>query len=85
MRTIRGLLEGITSWDHDTLKAAYEKLSEESGVALGQFVHPTRLACTGKSVGPGLFELLELLGKDVCMKRMDKAIRFIETTEEKAS
>ena len=83
MRTIRALLEGVAPWDHDTLKAAYEKLSETSGEGLGQFVHPTRLACTGKSVGPGLFELLELLGKDVCLERVDKAIQFIETVEEK--
>jgi len=82
MRTIRETLEGITSWDHDTLKAAYEKLSEEAGVGLGQFVHPTRLACTGKSVGPGLFELVELLGKDECLKRLDKALEYIESMGE---
>ena len=85
MRTIRSILQDIVSWDHDTIKAAYEKLSEEAGVGLGQFVHPTRLACTGKSIGPGLFELLELLGKDACLARIDKAIQFIEGMEEATS
>ncbi|MGI6460969.1 MAG: glutamate--tRNA ligase [Candidatus Hydrogenedentales bacterium] len=85
MRTIRGALDGAVPWEHDTIKAAYEKLCESTGEGLGQFVHPTRLACTGKSVGPGLFELLELLGKDLSIERIDKAIHFIETMEEETS
>ncbi|NUM56109.1 MAG: glutamate--tRNA ligase [Candidatus Hydrogenedentes bacterium] len=77
METIVAALDGVSSWDHDTLKAAFEKLAADSGQGLGHYVHPTRLALTGKSVGPGLFELTELLGKEESLRRMRAAIEFI--------
>jgi glutamyl/glutaminyl-tRNA synthetase len=40
-------------------------------------VHPLRLALTGKSVGPGLFELAELLGRETSLKRVDAALEFV--------
>ena len=70
-------LSNVDSWEHDTLKAQFEKLVAESGQGLGHYVHPTRLALTGKSVGPGLFELAELLGKDESLKRLRAAVEFI--------
>jgi glutamyl-tRNA synthetase len=37
-------------------------------------VHPTRLACTGNASGPSLYHLLEILGKERVLKRIDKAL-----------
>ena len=56
-------------------------LAEQSDVGLGQLVHPTRLALTGKSVGPGLFELTELMGRDECRERIAKAIEYVGTLD----
>ncbi|MCC6490402.1 MAG: glutamate--tRNA ligase [Candidatus Hydrogenedentes bacterium] len=77
MEKIVEVFKGIDPWNHDTIKGAFDALVEKTGVALGQFVHPTRLALTGKSVGPGLFELTELLGKDTALARMQRAIEFV--------
>jgi nondiscriminating glutamyl-tRNA synthetase len=44
------------------------------GVKAGVLVHPTRLACTGKTAGPSLYHLLEVLGKDRVLQRLDKAL-----------
>ncbi|MDZ4861571.1 MAG: glutamate--tRNA ligase [Candidatus Hydrogenedentes bacterium] len=74
---IRAVLSEIELWNVETLKSAFELLTAESGGALGQFVHSTRLALTGKSVGPGLFELTELLDKDESLNRLDAAIAFV--------
>jgi len=82
MQQILETLESVDPWDHDTLKAAYEALAERTGTGLGQFVHPTRLALTGKSVGPGVFELTALLGKETVLRRMRKAIEYIRQLEE---
>ncbi len=82
MQLIEEALTGIEAWSHDPLKTAYERLAEQAGVGLGQFIHPTRLALTGKSVGPGLFELAELLGKDACLARIQRAKDFIRTLGE---
>jgi len=85
MLAIQATLESVTDWTHDSLKAAYEALVEKTGAGLGSFVHPTRLALTGKSVGPGLFELTELLGKEACMARVNRAIEFIKAMPEAQS
>ncbi|MBX3178438.1 MAG: glutamate--tRNA ligase [Candidatus Hydrogenedentes bacterium] len=72
-------MEGVTGWDREALKAAYHDLAEASGAGLGKLVHPTRLALTGKSIGPGLFELAELLGREACIARLRQARAYIET------
>ncbi len=79
MEACRAVLAELEPWTHDALKQAYEELAADAGRGLGQFVHPTRLALTGKSVGPGLFELALLLGKETCVQRMDRAIEFVKT------
>ncbi|HPO16610.1 MAG TPA: glutamate--tRNA ligase [Candidatus Hydrogenedentes bacterium] len=80
MRAIQTAMQNVAAdqWNHDGIKAAFEALMSQSGEGLGKFVHPTRLALTGKSVGPGLFELAELLGKEECLNRIAKAIAYIE-------
>jgi len=52
------------------LKATATKL----GVKLGALVHPTRLAVTGSNVGPSLYHLLEILGKEKVLARLDRAL-----------
>lgn len=44
---------------------------------LGPVVHPTRLALTGKTVGPGLFELIEVLGAERCCERLKSALPLL--------
>ncbi|HEY9510009.1 MAG TPA: glutamate--tRNA ligase family protein, partial [Verrucomicrobiae bacterium] len=53
-----------------TLKAA----AAELGVKAGVLVHPARLACTGNTAGPSLYHLLEVLGKDRVLQRIDRAL-----------
>jgi glutamyl-tRNA synthetase len=75
--SIRAALDAVTNWTHDPLRAAIEQLAESHGEKLGAYVHPLRLALTGKSVGPGLFELTELLGGPTTLARLDKATFYI--------
>ncbi len=81
LETIRRVINEADPWTSEALHEAYEAIAAEAGLGLGQFVHPTRLALTGKSVGPGLFELAELLGKDACRARVARAIEYVETLE----
>lgn len=59
-------------------EAAYRKLIESLGISGGALIHPTRLALTGRTVGPGLFDVISLLGKDRCVKRLRRAAEWIE-------
>ena len=48
------------------------RLAEENGVGAGQVIHPTRMAVTGRTFGPGLFELMEVIGRDRVLKRLER-------------
>ena len=79
MTAIQEALVGVDDWTETGIKAAIEEIAETTGLSFGKYVHPMRLALTGKSIGPGLFELAELLGRDTCAARMAAASEYIKS------
>lgn len=61
-------------FETDTLKIELEKIGETHGLKLGKAQAPVRVAVTGRSVGPPLFESLEVLGREVTLARMRAAL-----------
>ena len=61
-------------WKADSLKAVVEKIGEQNSLKLGKLQAPLRVAVTGRSVGPPLFEPIELLGRDATIKRIDAVL-----------
>jgi len=66
---IAAALESV-EWSAEALKAAVESVGEARGVKLGKVQAPLRVAVTGRSVGPPLFESLEVLGRDEVLRRV---------------
>lgn len=66
-------LSSIDPFDRNALDAASRAFAAERGVKLGALVHPARVALTGRSVSPGLFEIMELLGRDRTLLRLRSA------------
>jgi glutamyl-tRNA synthetase len=62
------------AWDAAAIKAVVERAGESRGVKLGKMQAPVRVAVTGRSVGPPLFESMELLGRDETVRRLRLAI-----------
>ena len=60
-------------WDADTLHKTLEQIAERHGSKLGKAQAPVRVAVTGRTVGPPLFESLEVLGRDRTMRRLRAA------------
>lgn len=60
------------------LELHYRELAEREGVKASVLIHPTRLAITGRTAGPGLFEIMEILGKEAVIRRMERAADLIE-------
>ncbi len=60
-------------WNHDSLKAVIEQVGEKYGLKLGKVQAPIRVAITGRTVGPPLFESLELLGRETTLARLAAA------------
>jgi nondiscriminating glutamyl-tRNA synthetase len=64
-------------FDLPTVEASYRKIVEELGISGGALIHPTRLAVSGKTVGPGLFDIIVTLGKKKSLERIERAINYI--------
>lgn len=71
-------LQDLEIFDKETTEKVYRDYAEEVGVKAGELIHPTRLALTGRTVSPGLFEIMEIMGKDECIKRMVKVVELID-------
>jgi glutamyl/glutaminyl-tRNA synthetase len=56
------------------VEAALKAVSGELGVKVGVLVHPVRLAVTGNPSGPSLYHLLEVVGKQKALARIEKAL-----------
>ncbi|MDP4198226.1 MAG: glutamate--tRNA ligase [Bacteroidota bacterium] len=70
-------LEASATWDHDSLEAIIREYAEANTVGAGKLIHPLRLATTGRGMGPGLFELLSVLGREECLLRIRHALRHL--------
>ena len=63
----------LADWSADALKASLEVIGEAHGMKLGKAQAPVRVAVTGRTVGPPLFEALEVLGRAETLRRMGAA------------
>jgi glutamyl-tRNA synthetase len=68
-----------TEFEHQTLEAALRAEADGMGVKTGQMFQPIRVAVCGRKNAPPLFETLEVLGKDTCLKRIDQAIQKLQS------
>jgi glutamyl-tRNA synthetase len=70
----RGWLAEQTAFDAPTLEKATQDLMATKGLGLGDIVHAVRIAVTGVPIGPGLFDTLSVLGKETCLRRIDRTL-----------
>ncbi|RMG36065.1 MAG: glutamate--tRNA ligase [Planctomycetota bacterium] len=75
LAAFRERLGEVEPFTAEELEALMRRFVEQQGVKMGQIVHPVRVAVTGKGVGFGLFETLEILGKDRVLRRIDRALQ----------
>ena len=73
------LLTGTMSpFNQQNIETGIKSYVEQTGLKLGNFAQPIRMAITGGTVSPGLFEIMEILGKDRVLQRIENAIDYIE-------
>ena len=73
LRSIREQLVSV-AWNVEAIKSVVELIGATLDVKLGKLQAPLRVATTGRSVGPPLFESLEVLGRDETLRRIDVAL-----------
>ena len=60
----------VEPWTHDSLEAAVKDFAEQTGRKLGKVAQPLRAALTGRSISPGIFDVLEVLGREESLARI---------------
>ncbi len=70
-------LADIEMWDEEQIEIVLRNLAEHENISAGEIIHPTRLAISGTSAGPSLFAMMELLGKETCIRRLQKALNVL--------
>lgn len=72
-------LAALGTFDAAAIESALSTLADERGVKKAALIHPTRLAVSGMSVGPGLYDLLALLGQTTVVERLARAVSHIRS------
>jgi glutamyl-tRNA synthetase len=67
---LRATLESVTSWSAETTEAAMRRFAEQNNLKLGAIAQPLRIALTGRTTSPGIFDVLAVLGRETCLARL---------------
>jgi glutamyl-tRNA synthetase len=68
----------IASFTQENLEDVFKAVMDQTGLKLGKIAQPVRVALTGKTASPGIFEIIAILGPERVIPRLEKAIRYIE-------
>jgi glutamyl-tRNA synthetase len=72
-------LRSTDPFDEPHVEAAVRGTAAERGIKAGMLIHATRVAVTGRTASPGLFEVLVLLGRDRTVVRLERLVNFLAT------
>ena len=80
LRAVRAGIEGLSTIDHESGDGVIRDVQAQFGLEKGgEIIHPTRVAISGRTTGPGLFEIMAVLGKDRVLARIDRALTLVAT------
>jgi glutamyl-tRNA synthetase len=76
LRAVREALAGVPApWTQEAVEQALGDVIERTGAKAGQVYQPLRVAITGTTVSPGIFETVAVMGRDTVLERVDAALR----------
>ena len=71
-------IKGLEAYTQDSLENVFKQIMEETDLKFGKIAQPLRVAITGTTVSPGIFEMLLALGREKTVQRIETAILFIQ-------
>jgi len=74
---LRNALAALPDWSTAAIQAAFESVLARYQLPLGKLAQPVRVAITGGTVSPGIFEVAEVIGRERVLARLDKALPLI--------
>ncbi|MDA3918601.1 MAG: glutamate--tRNA ligase [Deltaproteobacteria bacterium] len=72
-----GYIDDIKEYNQEELENIFKQIMEETGLKFGKIAQPLRVALTGTTISPGIFEMLLALGREKTVNRIKAAIKFI--------
>jgi glutamyl-tRNA synthetase len=77
LETIRDAVAAMPALETAALEALFHGTAEARGLGLGKVAQPVRVALTGGTASPGMYDVIQILGKDETLRRVDDALRLI--------
>jgi len=78
MVKIRQALAALDTWSEETIHAAIDDVATALEVKMGKVAQPLRVAVVGRAASPGIDVTLFLVGQEACLRRIDRALAYIE-------
>jgi glutamyl-tRNA synthetase len=72
-------LHEVSPFDEPHVEAAVRGTAAQQGIKAGQLIHAVRVALTGRTISPGLFEMIVLLGREATRARLDRLVAFLSS------
>jgi glutamyl-tRNA synthetase len=70
MSRLVGELDKLDEWTVPALEKVFDRVCDEFNLKKADLIHPVRLALTGRTATPGMFEVMEILGRETCLRRI---------------
>lgn len=77
LRDIRELFESPPAWKHDVLEQLVQDYCQRRELALGKVAQPIRVAVSGGTISPPIFQSLEFLGRDRTVARIERCLKLV--------
>jgi len=78
------VMETLPDFKSGTIEISLKAFAETNGIKPALLIHPIRLAVSGMSLGPSLFHLMEILGREICIRRLRTAMLHINPASQPA-
>jgi glutamyl-tRNA synthetase len=78
LKALTPKLETLEDYTEQALEETFKAVMAETGLKLGKIAQPVRVALSGRSASPGIFEIIAIIGKEKTLRRLKKAIDYIE-------
>jgi len=79
MAALTAALAAVSSFDEPHVEATVRGTADRRSIKAGPLIHAVRLALTGRTASPGLFEVMALLGREETIARMNALLTFLAT------
>jgi glutamyl-tRNA synthetase len=85
LATLAQALESLPTFDAASIEQVFQQLLAESGLKLGAVAQPARVALTGDTVSPGIYEVMAILGRERVLDRLSRALGWIASRAHRVS